>query len=368
MAPASKITIISMVCLMILVIAIGAVLLIYQGKPVPLLKKIVTVPLVELSSGEVIKVMQKQMMLLKTAHYEINSNFQSLSKEVPVGVQTRVVFDGGWQNKITGRLLINNEISLQGFSYLANIEIRATQEKSYFRIKEIPAIPFVDLAIIQNKWYAHTAQTSEDEYSQTFFKIQTLVFNNDFFTVTKRLSDEIIDGLKMYHYTVKVSKEMAQKLIDFLPANILSGQNNTFDQLENAPWEMWIGKKDKRLYKLIGELENENNQMSFEIEVSQFNKVVTIEEPSESYSMTEFSQDLFGNTNFLELPLFGYSVGIDTQELIEDTDKDGLYTIWENVFKTDSDNPDTDEDGYLDGEEIRNGYNPKGKGRLFSIE
>ncbi len=49
-----------------------------------------------------------------------------------------------------------------------------------------------------------------------------------------------------------------------------------------------------------------------------------------------------------------------------DTDGDGLLDREEvEVYKTDPLNPDTDSDGYLDGQEVRNGYNPKGEGRLF---
>ncbi len=49
-----------------------------------------------------------------------------------------------------------------------------------------------------------------------------------------------------------------------------------------------------------------------------------------------------------------------------DTDGDGLLDKEEvKIYKTDPLNPDTDGDGYLDGQEVRNGYNPKGAGRLY---
>jgi len=368
MTKVGKITLTFLVILIILIMAAFAILLVFQGKALPFLNRIVTVPFVELSPNKVIKAMQKQMMFSKTAHYQINSDYQSLSPERPVGVQTQAVFDGGWQDGITGHLIMNNEITLQNLSYLANLEIRSTEEKSYFRVTEIPAIPFVDLEKIRNKWYVYTSKISSEDFNQFFLKIQTLLLNNNLFTVVERLPDKIINGSRTYHYTVKIDKEVVQKVLEALPENFNEQNNNLLEQLDKKFWEVWIGKKDRHLYKLTGELKNKNAQISFEVGVSQFNKVVTIEEPSESYSMIEFSLDLFGNTNFLELPLFGYSVGIDTKDLIEDADEDGLYTIWENVFKTDPDNPDTDGDGYLDGEEIRNGYNPKGKGKLFNIE
>ncbi|EKD43841.1 MAG: ErfK/YbiS/YcfS/YnhG family [uncultured bacterium] len=43
---------------------------------------------------------------------------------------------------------------------------------------------------------------------------------------------------------------------------------------------------------------------------------------------------------------------------VVDTDKDGLIDDLEVQLGTGTDNPDTDNDGYKDGEEVANGYNP----------
>ena len=48
-------------------------------------------------------------------------------------------------------------------------------------------------------------------------------------------------------------------------------------------------------------------------------------------------------------------------------DKDGDYLLGHEevyIYHTDPNNPDTDNDGHLDGEEVRNGYNPLGEGKL----
>ncbi len=55
--------------------------------------------------------------------------------------------------------------------------------------------------------------------------------------------------------------------------------------------------------------------------------------------------------------------GFLDKELV-DSDNDGLFDEQEAEYGTDSNNPDTDGDGYLDGDEIINGYNPKGEGKL----
>lgn len=66
---------------------------------------------------------------------------------------------------------------------------------------------------------------------------------------------------------------------------------------------------------------------------------------------------------------------LDSRELAEgtdpknpDTDGDGLFDGEEvAAFGTDPLNRDTDGDGFLDGVEVRNGFNPRGDGRLFNI-
>lgn len=47
-----------------------------------------------------------------------------------------------------------------------------------------------------------------------------------------------------------------------------------------------------------------------------------------------------------------------------DFDNDGLNFVLEIKFATDIDNPDTDGDSYKDGDEVKNGYNPSGEGKL----
>jgi LPXTG-site transpeptidase (sortase) family protein len=52
---------------------------------------------------------------------------------------------------------------------------------------------------------------------------------------------------------------------------------------------------------------------------------------------------------------------IDTSTL--DSDGDGLLDKWETRFGTEEHNADTDFDGFSDGEEVQNGYDPTGTGR-----
>ncbi len=47
-----------------------------------------------------------------------------------------------------------------------------------------------------------------------------------------------------------------------------------------------------------------------------------------------------------------------------DADGDGLSDMFEDAIGTDKNNNDTDSDSYLDGDEVMNGYSPKGPGRI----
>lgn len=59
-----------------------------------------------------------------------------------------------------------------------------------------------------------------------------------------------------------------------------------------------------------------------------------------------------------------YGLNMKADDSKEDQDGDYANNLVEHLFGTDPTNPDTDEDGYFDGEEIKKGYNPTGEGRL----
>jgi len=60
---------------------------------------------------------------------------------------------------------------------------------------------------------------------------------------------------------------------------------------------------------------------------------------------------------------------LGTNYRLVDSDSDGL-SDWEeiSIFGTDPLKKDTDNDSYLDGEEVQNGYNPLGEGKLLDFE
>lgn len=59
---------------------------------------------------------------------------------------------------------------------------------------------------------------------------------------------------------------------------------------------------------------------------------------------------------------------LENIDLHSDADKDGLDFLQEIANNTDPNNPDTDGDGYTDGDEFKNGFNPDGQGTLALVQ
>ena len=365
MSRAGKTIIIVVMVLIILALGAAGALLYFQGKYLPYLDKIVTVPFLEQSPETVVRVMQKNMAGLNTAHYELESEITWLSDNSPLAVKSQIIFDGGLDKAVIGQLVLKNEIQIQDLNFLASFEVLLMQEKSFFRISEVPAISFMDLDEVKDKWYKYVQYTSDDSQITTLSKIKTFLANSKLVNIIERLPDEQINGQLTYHYIVGLDTDNIQNLMALMSDQIKNKQELNISRLSAQEFEIWVSKKDNYLYRLEGSYEDKKIIANFTMNTSRFNQIVSIQEPKVSNSMIDFSKELFNQTNFLDIPIFGYLVDLDIQKFVEDTDEDGLYTIWEKMFGTDPNKSDSDGDGYKDGEEIRNSYNPKGEGRLF---
>lgn len=106
----------------------------------------------------------------------------------------------------------------------------------------------------------------------------------------------------------------------------------------------------------------------------------TEEQGSEAVNNIGTSSEINASTSTLETPpqlLDSDEDGLTDEEEDElgtdktssDTDSDGLFDREEvKVYKTNPTNSDTDGDGYKDGDEVKDGYNPKGSGKLYEVK
>ncbi|MFA5134608.1 MAG: thrombospondin type 3 repeat-containing protein [Patescibacteria group bacterium] len=364
-----KIIIITLFTLLITTTAGASILLTYQGRELPYVGRIVTVPFIEQKPENVIHSMQSTMANLPLARYNISIDISSVPEKDSWAVQSDIEAAGSMSDTGNGIASMRSAIQIGGMSFVASLEFRIVDGIHYFRFSEVPAIPFIDLQSVYGTWYTCGSDTKfqHDENSIDASLVDALV-NQPYLDSVERLPDETVDGKRMYRYSVKLHAaaiETAKRsLREMLP---FSGWNATAapNAVDFNPIELWIGKEDSVLYRAQGSAVSKSTNISFELLTSHLNEAVLIEIPASSVPVSTFGKDFFGGTNVLDIPLFGYLVGIDTEALIEDTDNDTLYKIWENAFGTDVAEPDTDGDGFLDGEEVRSGYDPLGEGSLF---
>ncbi len=206
-----------------------------------------------------------------------------------------------------------------------------------------------------------------------------------------------LDGIALANFYVDIMKEMMTEMDPAEKGEILTEEfDEVFKEIEenikkydyvinkatdNVDIEIWIGKDDKLIYRtkisgmfdeeFINMIEDEmiargdaveKNTISgdglfkfnIDVSMSDFNQQVEINEPEEAESFMEVLKTVFSNS-------YGNIEPVDLnkwREKGEDFDNDGLPDEIETIYGTDPNNPDTDGDGYTDGEEIASGYDP----------
>ena len=250
-----------------------------------------------------------------------------------------------------------------------------------------------------------------EDIEDLFKKYKMIKFQKD-------LGDTKLGDADVYHYQVKIDSEAVfdfyVELLKTIVPEIDSTANlEDFDAeieesreeilavanevLANIKTEVWIGKDDKMIYKMamsgkfdeefMEKLEREiHNGFYDEIEEKDINmyeggpesydgleeKNTNTGELSFSMNMTmsnfnqpiniskpEKSEDLM---KVLEEAMAGVMGGMMIPEpgtgLKNDSDQDELSDEMETLYGTDPNNPDTDGDGFSDGDEVARGYDP----------
>ncbi|MDD3284670.1 MAG: gamma-glutamylcyclotransferase [Patescibacteria group bacterium] len=95
------------------------------------------------------------------------------------------------------------------------------------------------------------------------------------------------------------------------------------------------------------------------IEEDDNENVEDVVDEMESISTTTIDMEVATSTE----QIFELDNALNIEALL-DSDKDGLLDIYEDYYKTDKNNIDSDNDTYLDGSEVINGYNPNGSGKI----
>jgi len=108
-------------------------------------------------------------------------------------------------------------------------------------------------------------------------------------------------------------------------------------------------------------LPNVSNAVKEKVEIPVVEEQPVVEEEPVIVEEPEIDTDKDGLSDAREAE-------IGTSPTSVDTDDDGLFDLEEvETYKTNPLSPDTDGDTFKDGDEVKNGYNPNGAGKLFEL-
>ncbi len=332
----------------------------YQGEYLPLYNKVLTLPLVEQPASTVIGNMLDNIKTVSTASYDLDAQSSWNAYGSPFELDTKILFDGRFEDKPKGKVNINNDIKIQNLTFLTSVDASLSDEKIYFQVDEIPALPFLDLQKIQNKWY-------EIDWGIINFGNFNIIYDSmkNFMTLKERLPDEVINGYLSYHYVIGMKSEFFNDFYNLLPEQ--GPYKDLFNQenFNKIVLNVWISKESNYLIKAEGNFLNDFIDLKISLDVTNYNQPISIEKPEKGATLNSMTKDLFGQTNILDVTVFSYLAGINDTYLTDDKDGDKLYMVWEDLFGTDDNKVDSDDDGFNDLDEIKNGYNPNGQGKLL---
>lgn len=319
--------------------------------------------------------------------------------------------------KAAGNLDVNANVFSQGnaarVTIVSGAEFKTVDSIFYLKLTRVPGAEIFDLSFIKDQWIAIDPEELKQEFQTQELQnelqsggkfsptkqeqIRDAILSSKLWEITEKLSGGKIEGQDTQHYAFVMSKEELKRLMVEIygimeeeqpDASALKDLDDALGNIEELSGEMWIGKWDSLLYKLVAtaQIKDPNNrnakgELTFTLELKNFDKEVAVEAPQSFKSLKEAMEEFMsrslqsgGGSMFplipsvpstpypLEPPV---SFAPNEEENVADIDADGLPDSWEALYGADLTNPDTDGDGFLDGEEVNSGYNPAGPGRLL---
>lgn len=219
--------------------------------------------------------------------------------------------------------------------------------------------------------YLSDSQAKEEEFLNRLVSEKIFIF-----TDTRENKATPSGNIRKFEYRVAEGKrEALVKMLDELwsDGKMTDDEKMFFNKFfEVAKISVWINTKTR----FIQEMNVEALNITFRDDLGsrQFDIVFTYE-ISEAASQTVVAPtptvkalDFFNTIVSQLMSPETYLDNGDELDMSLDSDQDTLPDELEAIYGTDPQNPDSDNDGYLDGQEIENGYNPLGNGTLENLE
>ncbi len=280
--------------------------------------------------------------------------------------------------------------------YTTGLEIIVIDKIIYLKFDDLPNVGIMDFSAFKDQWIKFDVEALAKQYGGEKFKE---ISNNEqnkrteedkkmleafdrakVVRITDRLASEKINGIDTYHYKYVFDKQGTKKfLADYnkiFPEKALTEKElKDFDKfleaIEPPEGEIWIGKKDflpRKIYFYLNLRDFSEVKMSgkidFILQFNNFNQPIQTEIPAQTKTIEEVLEEFYRGF-FSSYYGMATSSASQTIDIDQDSDNDGLTDQIEEVYGTDPYKADTDGDGYNDKEEIENGYDPNGIGKLY---
>jgi len=367
-----KVAIISISTLIILVGLVVGGLFVFQGKNIPLLNRVVTIPFVEKASAQVMDQMISKMKSIESGYMafdlsldvkapENNTNTNSQDKALGLGLTNSDIglnlgvgfsFQTGeevLQQK--GKFDLEGGIEYAGMNYDLGLESIYLPDKIYFQATKIPAIPFFDLSGLANQWYYEDYEdlsddvpyvNSMEELTLTVNDFKNNLDKHNFIEVKKRLPNEKIGETDCLHYLVKIDSqklklffmESNQDLLNNLNENVNSAEvkkeleeaiNEYTEMINKKGIEVWVGQEDMILRKISLDLRYDEKEslanyqyadVKMSLTLSNVNQPIKVTIPDNAKPLEELEEavnDITGifNTN-TSMPSTNLNLNLNT--------------------------------------------------------
>lgn len=263
---------------------------------------------------EIIEQMINNMKKIEQINSKARIEVKNLNQEKEQGLLIEVNNNSDTSNKDNMKLEGNFSLifSSEGSQILVAGDYKKADKKAFLKLTTVPVLPtistFIDLSILKDQWI-ESPENQQESKESTKDKILNFLGENKIYSIKKELSDEEIDNKEAYHFLLglnRLSRENLEELIKSIsipddpylnslgdPGDITDNLLKNIDDLEV---EVWIGKKDKLIYKigLYKEIESQLKDqsevklsISLEINFSNFNEPLNIKAPENTKTMEE---------------------------------------------------------------------------------
>lgn len=297
----------------------------------------------------IINDMAAQMSTLKSAHYKASVQTEFVEKENEgfdkmqnlLGLVSAVMADGRLTVgditqpavmtdvfKLEGdvnALDLNNQkfqlaLSLNEFG--ARVDAKSIGKELYVKLSELPKasdsdevsfIDFFNLGVFSNQWVKISTEEIEQNFGvqgltekvehqqqaaeltdEQMEQIEKLSKEIKWFEIKEVLGKEMIGEEKVYHYQISLLKEGIREYITRLNAithqftdDQLKYFQDGLDEIKETSLDLWIGKSDSWLYKVVAQAEGNGEKVKVELKLSKHNQPIEISAPENYKTLDE---------------------------------------------------------------------------------